>query len=442
MLNAGSVRVRRIAALTSSAALVLLARCGGGDTPPGTTQPVVTVSSITVSAASAGPLVSIGESRTLTAVAKDAGGATVGSPTLTWTSSAPSVATVVGNGTTATVTAVGNGSATITATSGSVQGTVPVSVSQAVASLANSGLPATLTPGATGQVTVQGRDARGNTVGGTTGFTFATSDPAVAVISPTGVVTAIAPGSAQVTSTFTQAGTTVSTTSGLTVAFASSQPSSASVNATNQNIFSPQSVTIATGGTVMWTFGSVSHNVIFGSTAGAPANVAITSSATVSRTFNTAGTFTYDCTLHAGMTGSVIVSGSSAGPNYTALLNGANERPTPVTTSANGAAAFTVNGGTVSYVVTFSRLSGAPQGAHIHAPASATQTAAVIVDFPTAGQTSTSGVLTGTFNASNIRNAAISFDSLSTLLRTGNAYVNVHTAQFPGGEIRGQTRVP
>ena len=130
------------------------------------------------------------------------------------------------------------------------------------------------------------------------------------------------------------------------------------------------------------------------------------------------------------------------GPDFGDLLNGANERPTAVTTQGAGTAAFTVSGTTVSYVITFSRLSGVPSGAHIHGPGSATQTASVLVDFPTTGQTLTNGVLTGTFNAASIRNAAISLDSLRVLMRNGNAYVNVHTSLNPGGEIRGQLSVP
>ena len=48
----------------------------------------------------------------------------------------------------------------------------------------------------------------------------------------------------------------------------------------------------------------------------------------------------------------------------------------------------------------------------------------------------TSGTLTGTFTSTNT--ATISNDSLDVLMRTGNAYVNLHTAANPGGEIRGQ----
>jgi plastocyanin len=74
--------------------------------------------------------------------------------------------------------------------------------------------------------------------------------------------------------------------------------------------FSPASVTITRGGTVTWTNESstVVHNVTF-STAGSPTNINnFTSSAgSVSRQFNTAGTYSYSCTNHTGMTGSVKV---------------------------------------------------------------------------------------------------------------------------------------
>ncbi len=88
---------------------------------------------------------------------------------------------------------------------------------------------------------------------------------------------------------------------------------SASVMAGNDNRFSPSEVNIVRGGTVIWTFGSVPHNVIFNTT-GAPANVPVVSSTTESRTFNTDGTFRYDCTLHSGMTGTVTVHAPAQSP--------------------------------------------------------------------------------------------------------------------------------
>ena len=73
------------------------------------------------------------------------------------------------------------------------------------------------------------------------------------------------------------------------------------------NVFSPASVTVARGGTVTWTFGARPHNVTFRGTTGAPENVPTTTDASVARTFGTAGTFPYDCALHDGMTGTVVV---------------------------------------------------------------------------------------------------------------------------------------
>ena len=72
--------------------------------------------------------------------------------------------------------------------------------------------------------------------------------------------------------------------------------------------FAPASVTITKGGTVTWTneAGTTAHNVTF-SSAGAPSNVANFTSGSTSRTFNQTGTFSYQCTNHQGMTGTVTV---------------------------------------------------------------------------------------------------------------------------------------
>lgn len=84
---------------------------------------------------------------------------------------------------------------------------------------------------------------------------------------------------------------------------------SAQVAATPAIAFSPNTVTILRGGAVTFDFGSVPHNVYFdGAPAGAPANIAGTN-ASVSRslTFNTTGTFVYNCHIHPGMQGKVVV---------------------------------------------------------------------------------------------------------------------------------------
>ena len=80
----------------------------------------------------------------------------------------------------------------------------------------------------------------------------------------------------------------------------------ARVTATTGLAFSPSNASIAPGDTIYYTFESVQHNVVF-DTQGAPADVGTSSSTTVKRVFNTAGTFNYHCSLHAGMTGKVTV---------------------------------------------------------------------------------------------------------------------------------------
>ncbi len=239
----------------------------------------------------------------------------------------------------------------------------------------------------------------------------------------------------------TRDGITATGSAALTVTTPISGVTAVAVEATNANVFTPASTTIAEGGVVTFSFGSIGHNVLFQS-AGAPTNVPVVSSSSVARTFPAAGSFPYVCSLHSGMSGTVNV----LPVGILALLNGANERPNPVTTSANGAAVFTRSGTSVSYTVTYQGIASIPTGAHIHAPAGLTSNAGVIVDLVKQPQTSNSGVLTGTFTATDIRGISgqppIALDSLMTLLRTGNAYVNVHSSTFPAGEIRGQTGTP
>ena len=71
--------------------------------------------------------------------------------------------------------------------------------------------------------------------------------------------------------------------------------------------FSPNNVAVFAGGSVTWNNTSCeTHNVTF-STQGSPANIANHSSGSNARDFATAGTFNYQCTLHAGMHGRVTV---------------------------------------------------------------------------------------------------------------------------------------
>lgn len=421
------------------ALLFFVSACGGGGGTD-TTQPVVTVASITITASATAALVSIGETRTLNATAKDASGANVSSPTITWTTSNASVATVSGSNGSATVTATGNGPATITARSGSVQSTIDVTVAQVFATVTVGIASPAIAIGASTAATAVARDARNGAISGVTGATYTTSDRKVALVEASGAVTAIAPGTSTITASLTRDGITATGTATVTVSSPPASVGSASVNATASNTFTPSTVTIGTGGIVNFAFAK-DHNVIFQG-AGSPADVPVTTSGVVARTFLTAGSFAYVCTLHAGMSGSVIVTP----PTVFAQMNGANERPTATNSQGNGAAVFTRTGATVAYTVTYQNVASTPTGLHIHAPGNANQTTGVLVDLLQSPLTSNSGVLTGTFTAANIRSIAgapaISLDSLFVLMNGGNAYVNVHSSAFPAGEIRGQTGQP
>ena len=134
---------------------------------------------------------------------------------------------------------------------------------------------------------------------------------------------------------------------------------------------------------------------------------------------------------------------------FVANLTGANERPTPTNSTATGTWTGVLNTQTnvMTYTLNFSGLSANSIGAHIHAQSDANGTANVALNFASfAGATtpftsgSTSGSATGTVNMSGgtVTGLAITGDSLLKAMNAGMAYVNVHSSNFTGGEIRGQ----
>jgi hypothetical protein len=115
---------------------------------------------------------------------------------------------------------------------------------------------------------------------------------------------------------------------------------------------------------------------------------------------------------------------------YKATLNGANERLTPVTTTATATAIITVLGNSISWKVDITTAIDSVIAGHIHRGVADSAGGVIQSLSPTA-----TGIgFTGTV----ANGAVVPPDSVITLMRAGKAYVNIHTRAHTGGEIRGQ----
>ncbi len=113
---------------------------------------------------------------------------------------------------------------------------------------------------------------------------------------------------------------------------------------------------------------------------------------------------------------------------YEAFLAGVNETP-PNASPGTGFGTVTLDDAMDMFTVdmTWQGLGAPATAAHIHGPGAPGVAAPVI--FPFTIVAGTSGHFMGTF--------AINAMQLDWL-QTGLLYMNIHTANFPGGEIRGQ----
>jgi CHRD domain len=158
-----------------------------------------------------------------------------------------------------------------------------------------------------------------------------------------------------------------------------------------------------------------------------------------------------------GVTAVGSVASADTGGNTKKMLNvelkGYAEQPLALSTGASGQFQAQIDDEqqTITYTLTYSGLTGTVTQSHIHF-GSASQVGGVsaflctnLGNGPAGTQTCpASGTITGTITPANIIGptaqgiAAGEFDELVAAIRNGTAYVNVHSTQFPVGEIRAQ----
>ena len=117
------------------------------------------------------------------------------------------------------------------------------------------------------------------------------------------------------------------------------------------------------------------------------------------------------------------------------VLNGDQEVPATQTTGSGVMDAwYDMKSKTLNYVIRWNGLTGPVTMAHIHGPAEKGVNAGILqtfFNFPAAA----SGVYSGSVVVDEVVIREV--DVLNSRL-----YVNIHTARFPGGEIRGQILMP
>ena len=134
---------------------------------------------------------------------------------------------------------------------------------------------------------------------------------------------------------------------------------------------------------------------------------------------------------------------------FSASLIGTNEGP-PINTAGTGDFNMTIEPSGITFTINFSGLSSPLAVAHTHFGLPKVNGGVMIFLCGGGGQracpATTSGIITGTITAANVVGpaaqgvAAGDLDTALELTRDGFSYANLHTTNFPSGEIRGQVR--
>ena len=257
-------------------------------------------------AATPDTLYAIGDSKTLTAAARDAGGSAIPGASAQWSVDRGGVVGLSASaGPSVVASALAAGSATVSATIGGLSATAVVPVRQRVAQVVVSPSSASLAVNATASLAVAGKDARGAVVPNLAAPRFASSDTTRAKVSAAGVVTGIAAGTTTIAVTQPTADGDVRASVPVTVT-AAAFPIDVSVNVQDFQ-FAPGSVEVAAGGRVTWTWQGSSFHDVTGSGTSSFIRGPLQAQGTYVLTFSTPGTFSYLCTQHPFMTGTVVV---------------------------------------------------------------------------------------------------------------------------------------
>jgi glucose/arabinose dehydrogenase len=117
---------------------------------------------------------------------------------------------------------------------------------------------------------------------------------------------------------------------------------------------------------------------------------------------------------------------------FTVHMTAAAERPPVNNENAAGSGTLVIEGNTLHFDIRYSGLSGVATAAHIHGPASASESTNVLINLqPFTGPAGfgASGVLAGSITLTPAQKA---------MILAGRTYVNIHTQANPPGELRGQ----
>ncbi|MGI8510157.1 MAG: CHRD domain-containing protein [Gemmatimonadaceae bacterium] len=147
------------------------------------------------------------------------------------------------------------------------------------------------------------------------------------------------------------------------------------------------------------------------------------------------------------------IAAHAGAQTWSTNLSGLSESPAN-SSPGTGHAVLSLNGSNLSINMTFADLTGATTASHLHCctavPFAGTAGVATVVpSFPSFPLGVTSGsymhifdlMLASSYNpafiAANGGDAATAMATLINGMNSGQVYLNIHTAAFPGGEIRG-----